>query len=115
MQLPSLAGIKSGLIEFIRNRQTRGFLFSVVIMAIISVAFFYPDNFEGNDLRQHDMLQGMANGQEIKLYEEATGQQSRWTNALFSGMPTFQIAPTYPSNSLFAWFTKVYGLGQVGS
>lgn len=57
------------------------------------------------------MLQGMANGQEIKLYEEATGQQSRWTNALFSGMPTFQIAPTYPSNSLFAWFTKVYGLG----
>lgn len=111
MQLPSLAGIKSGLIEFIRNRQTRGFLFSVVIMAIISVAFFYPDNFEGNDLRQHDMLQGMANGQEIKLYEEATGQQSRWTNALFSGMPTFQIAPTYPSNSLFAWFTKIYGLG----
>ncbi|MDE6345348.1 MAG: YfhO family protein [Muribaculaceae bacterium] len=111
MQFPSLAGIKSGLIEFIRNRQTRGFLFSVVVMAIISIAFFYPDNFEGNDLRQHDMLQGMANGQEIKEYAEETGNQSFWTNALFSGMPTFQIAPTYPSNSLFAWFTKIYGLG----
>lgn len=102
---------KSRFIEFIRDRQTRGFIFSVIIMAVISIAFFYPDNFEGNDLRQHDMVQGMANGQEIKLYEEETGEQSRWTNALFSGMPTFQIAPTYPSNSLFAWFTKVYGLG----
>lgn len=111
MRLPSLTDIKSGLNNFIHDRQTRGFLFSVIIMAIISIAFFYPDNFEGNDLRQHDMLQGMANGQEVKLYEEATGEQSRWTNALFSGMPTFQISPSYPSNSLFAWFTKVYGLG----
>lgn len=107
----SVDNIKSGVIEFINSRQTRGFLFSVVIMAIISIMFFYPDNFEGNDLRQHDMVQGMANGQEIKLYEEQTGEQSRWTNSLFSGMPTFQISPSYPSNSLFAWFTKVYGLG----
>lgn len=111
MQLLSLPAIKDGFVRFIKDRQTRGFLFSVVIMAIISIAFFYPDNFESNDLRQHDMVQGMANGQETKLYEEATGQQSRWTNALFSGMPTFQISPAYPSNSLFAWFTKVYGLG----
>ena len=86
-------------------------MFSVVVMAIISIAFFYPDNFEGNELRQQDMLQGMANGQEIKQYEEATGEQSRWTNALFSGMPTFQISPYYPSNGLFSWITKVYGLG----
>lgn len=110
MQL-SLSAIKSNFKEFIHNRQTLGFLFSIVVFAIISIAFFYPDNFEGNDLRQHDMIQGMANGQEIKAFEEATGEQSRWTNALFSGMPTFQIAPTYPSNSLFAWFTKIYGLG----
>lgn len=110
MQL-SLPAIKDGFVRVIKDRQTRGFLFSVIIMAVISIAFFYPDNFEGNDLRQHDMLQGMANGQEIKAYEEATGHQSRWTNALFSGMPTFQIAPAYPSNSLFSWFTKVYGLG----
>ena len=43
-----------------------GFILSTVIMAIVSVAFFYPDNFEGNSLRQADMQQGMANGQEAK-------------------------------------------------
>ena len=111
MRLPSLTDIASGLKRLIHDRQARGFVFSVVVMAIISIAFFYPDNFEGNELRQQDMLQGMANGQEIKQYEEATGEQSRWTNALFSGMPTFQISPSYPSNALFSWITKVYGLG----
>lgn len=107
----SLPTIKSNLEEFIQNRQTLGFLFSIVVFAIISIAFFYPDNFEGNDLRQHDMLQGMANGQEVTAYEAATGEQSRWTNALFSGMPTFQISPSYSSSDLFSWITKIYGLG----
>lgn len=97
--------------EFLRHRQTWGFLVSVAIMAIISLAFFYPDNIEGNDLRQHDMQQGIAIGQEVKAFEEATGEHSRWTNSLFSGMPTFQISPSYPSDSLFSWITKVYGLG----
>lgn len=107
----SIPDFKEGIMRFVKDRQTRGFLFSVIIIAIISIAFFYPDNFEGNDLRQYDMVQGMANGQEIKAFMDETGEQSRWTNSLFSGMPTFQIAPTYPSNSLFSWFTKVYGLG----
>lgn len=107
----SLPQLKTDLLKFITNRQTIGFIISVAVMAVISIAFFYPDNFEGNDLRQHDMVQGMANGQEIKVFMDETGEQSRWTNSLFSGMPTFQIAPSYPSNSLFSWFTKVYGLG----
>lgn len=97
--------------SFVCNRQTWGFMLSVVIMALISIAFFYPDNFDGNDLRQHDMLQGMANSQELKAFEEATGETTRWTNSLFSGMPTFQISPEYPSDSLFRWITTVYGLG----
>lgn len=93
------------------SRQTRGFILSVIIMAVISVVFFLPDNFEGNDLRQHDMVQGMANSREIVDYEAETGHKAWWTNSLFSGMPAFQISPSYSSNGLFSWFTKVYGLG----
>lgn len=93
------------------SRQTRGFILSVIIMAVISVVFFLPDNFEGNDLRQHDMVQGLANSREIVDYQEATGHKAWWTNTLFSGMPAFQISPSYSSDSLFSWFTKVYGLG----
>lgn len=96
---------------FFKRPQVWGFLVSVAVLAIVSAAFFYPDNFDGNVLRQPDMQQGAANGREGQLFEAATGEKALWTNALFSGMPTFQISPTYSSNSLFAWFNTVYGLG----
>ncbi|MDE6288105.1 MAG: hypothetical protein K2M00_04900, partial [Muribaculaceae bacterium] len=97
--------------NWFKNPRVWGFFVSVVVMAAVSVLFFYPDNFEGNSLRQADMQQGAANGQEAKLYREATGEQALWTDALFGGMPTFQISPTYPSNKLFNWLNTVYGLG----
>jgi hypothetical protein len=88
-----------------------GFFLSIAIMALVSVAFFAPDNFNGNVLAQHDMQQGAANGEEGRAFAAATGQKALWTNSLFSGMPTFQISPEYPSNSLFTWLNSLYGLG----
>lgn len=111
MNVTDKVSVKERFLAFMKNRQTWGFLVSVVVMAVISLAFFYPDNFDGKDLSQHDMVQGLANGQEISQYEAETGIQSRWTNSLFGGMPTFQISPEYPSDSLFRWVTTVYGLG----
>ena len=97
--------------EICKRPQVWGFFVSIAVMALLSLAFFYPDNFAGNSLRQPDMLQGAANSQESKLFEEATGEKALWTDALFGGMPTFQISPSYPSNSLFNWINRVYGLG----
>ena len=97
--------------EYIKRPQVWGFALSVVLLALISLAFFYPDNFEGNSLRQPDMQQGAANGHEGVVYEAETGEKALWTNSLFGGMPTFQISPSYPSNSLFTWLNTVYGLG----
>lgn len=102
--------ISKKLADCARNSQVWGFFVSVAVMAVIAVAFFYPDNFDGSSLRQADMQQGLANGREAQLHEEATGEKALWTNALFSGMPTFQIAPEYPSNALFTWLNDVYGL-----
>ncbi len=99
------------LIARIRDRRFWGSIIAVAIIALIATVYFYPDMFEGNVLRQHDMQQGAAIGQEAKAYTEATGETSRWTNSLFSGMPTFQIAPSYPSDSLFSWINTVMGLG----
>ena len=97
--------------EWIREPQVWGFALGMAVMAVIALAFFFPDNIEGNSLRQADMLQGAANGQEATAYYEATGEKALWTDALFGGMPTFQISPSYPSNSLFTWLNTVYGLG----
>jgi len=87
------------------------FAAGIAIIAAIAFAFFYPDAPEGNQLRQHDMQQGIAIGQEAKAYAEATGEVTRWTNSLFSGMPTFQISPSYPSSGLYTWINTVMGLG----
>ena len=87
------------------------FLAGIIVIAGIAFAFFYPDAAEGNQLRQHDMQQGAAIGQEAKAYAEATGEVSRWTNSLFSGMPNFQISPSYPSSRLFSWIGSVMSLG----
>ncbi len=97
--------------QWFGNPQVWGFFVSMAVMAVVSIAFFYPDNFEANSLRQADMQQGAANGHEAKAFYEATGEKALWTNALFGGMPTFQISPSYESNVLFDWLNEVYGLG----
>lgn len=105
------ASFKEKLFTALRRPQVWGFFVSIAVMAVVAVAFFAPDNVEGNSLQQHDMQQGAANGEETRAWQELTGQKALWTNALFSGMPTFQISPSYPSNDLFTWLNDVYGLG----
>lgn len=99
------------ILNILKRPQVWGFFVSIAVMAVLSLAFFYPDNFDGNTLRQPDMQQGAANGHEAKVFEETTGEKALWTDALFGGMPTFQISPSYPSNALFTWLNTVYGLG----
>ena len=86
-------------------------LAAAACLAIIAFLFFFPDDVQGNVLQQADIQQGLANGQEGKAFTEATGETTRWTNSLFSGMPNFQIAPSYASSTLLDWIAKVYTLG----
>ena len=48
--------------------QVWGFFLSTAIMALLAFVFFYPDNIDGNTLRQADMLQGAANGHEAQVF-----------------------------------------------
>lgn len=97
--------------NFIKSRRLWAVVGSVAAIVCISLAFFYPDAISGNVLQQHDMQQGIANSYELNAYAAETGNDAMWTNSLFSGMPAFQITPTYSSSDLFSWITKVYGLG----
>ena len=88
-------------------------LFSVLaalLLAVLALLFFAPADFEGKVLQQADIQQGLANGQELKAYEAETGETAHWTNSLFSGMPTFQISPSYAANKMLDWVVKVYTL-----
>lgn len=69
----------------------------VVLFVIISFAYFFPANIEGRILYRHDSSAGKGLGRELTEFHEQTGEHSRWTNSAFSGMPTYQIAPSYSS------------------
>lgn len=84
---------------------------AALLLAVVAFLFFFPDDIEGNVLQQHDIVQGLANGQEGKAFHEATGESTRWTNSLFSGMPNFQIAPSYAASGWLGWIATVYTLG----
>lgn len=99
------------LVRIFTNKTNLSTICAIAIFAIIAWAYFLPDALSGNVLKQHDVLQGIAIGQEAKAYEAQTGETTRWTNSLFSGMPNFQISPSYQSSKPISWLTTIYSLG----
>lgn len=86
------------------------FVVAVVVFAAISWIYFYPNDVNGDVLQQHDVMQGAANSQEMAIFNNETGEQSWWTNALFGGMPTFQIGPSYEGTTMLNPISALYRL-----
>lgn len=84
---------------------------AVVIFAVISFAYFMPADFDGRILYHGDSSAGTGSGHETQLFEQQTGEHSRWTNSIFSGMPTYQMSPSYKSTHVLGVLTQVYHLG----
>lgn len=82
----------------------------IVFFALISFAYFFPADIEGKILFRHDSSAGVGAGQEQSQYKERTGKMTRWTNSLFSGMPTYQMAPSYKSSDTLGVAMKAYHL-----
>ncbi len=86
------------------------FAIAVVVFAAIAWIYFYPNDLNGDVLQQNDIMQGIANSQEINTYEAQTGEKPLWTDALFGGMPTFQIAPSYDGTTMLKPASALYRL-----
>ena len=85
-------------------------MLAVLLFAILAFAYFFPADIEGRILYRHDASAGRGAGQEGIEYMQKTGERSRWTNALFGGMPTYQMAPSYHSTDKLSTLTKIYHL-----
>ena len=83
---------------------------AVVFFAVLALAYFYPADMENRVLNQGDISAGMGMGEEAAQYLTRTGERTRWTNSLFSGMPTYQIAPSYDSTDLLSKVEDAYHL-----
>lgn len=85
-------------------------LIAILAFIVISFIYFFPATTEDRILFQHDTVAGAGAGQEAKEYYERTGERTRWTNALFGGMPTYQMSPSYDSTEPLTFVQKVYHL-----
>ena len=52
-------------------------ILAVVLFVILSVVYFFPADFEGRILFQHDASAGVGAGREAQMYHEQTGKTTR--------------------------------------
>ncbi|MGZ5304205.1 MAG: hypothetical protein ACXWDO_08855, partial [Bacteroidia bacterium] len=80
----------------------------IILIFIVASFIFLSPILKGKVLPQNDVRQWAGSYQETKEFLERTGERSLWTNSMFGGMPTYQIAPHSP-NAL--WGTiHLYGV-----
>lgn len=83
-------------------------LLAVLIFFGLTFAYFYPA-YQGYSLKQGDTKNWMGMSHEVVHYRNTTGEQSLWTNSMFSGMPAYQISTRYADYVLRA-VDKVFTL-----
>ncbi len=83
---------------------------AVALFVVIAFAYFLPADLEGRILYQHDASAGRAAALEQQEYYDQTGDLTRWSSVSFSGMPTYQVAPSYKSTDALIQVMKAYHL-----
>ena len=100
------------MVKFLKNIAPDAI--AILIFLVISFAYFATPLSEGLVLGGHDSVASIGCGQEQLQHLAETGERTRWTGTVFSGMPTYQIAPSYDSGKLLNALYSVYGLGTTG-
>ncbi|GAA4454398.1 YfhO family protein [Rurimicrobium arvi] len=77
-----------------RNGQTIG-----IVIGFILIAFLYcMPQFQGKKLYMHDGISWESSIHQLQAYEDSTGISPLWSNAMFGGMPTYNIYVTGVKN-----------------
>ncbi len=83
-------------------------LLTILGFVVLSSIYFYPQ-LQGKVIQQGDIVsfEGMVG--ELTQYKEATGEQPKWSNGQFGGMPMFQTG-VGQQNNLVAYVQKAFHL-----
>jgi hypothetical protein len=81
----------------------------IVLFIIITISYFSPV-LSGKVIDAHDLQTWAGMSKEIKDFHEKTGDNALWTNALFGGMPSFQIMVHYYGNLSTAIIAAFYAI-----
>lgn len=94
----------------------------ICIAIFAAISFLYFTSVEGGSvscppasgkvLTGVDHSGAIGSGVEMEEYRKThDGERTRWTNSLFSGMPTYQMAPSYDSTKALSTVEDIYQLG----
>ena len=90
-------------------KQTIPYLSAILLFLVITLIYFSP-LLEGKKIFQSDIAHFIGASKEIADYRAQTGKEPLWTNAMFSGMPAYQISAKFTGNQL-GYLDKVMMLG----
>ncbi len=85
------------LFRSMNPRQWVPYLVAVVLFTVMTLVYVNPV-LVGKRLVQSDIIKWQGMSKEIVDHREATGEEALWTNAMFGGMPAFQISVVYSNN-----------------
>jgi hypothetical protein len=89
-------------------------ILAIAVFLIATIIFYAPIFFDGKQIHQHDILQGLGGGQEVIEYRERTGEEALWTNSMFGGMPAYLINTRW-SGDLLEIPQRILSLSLPGS
>ena len=85
---------------------------AIVFFVAISCLYFMGPIRDGLVLTGQDHSAAVGSNVEMEQYRAThQGERTRWTNTLFSGMPTYQMSPSYPSTDTLSRIESIYQLG----
>jgi len=92
----------SALAKFVNNSPYGWIIPHVGVIAgfLLLMFIYFAPVFQGQIIDQHDILQYKGMSSEVAEYRENTGEEILWTNAMFGGMPTFQLGIIFEGNLL---------------
>ena len=82
------------------------YLVALIVFVGFAIAYCSPI-LDGKVLQAGDVNNWKGAAQEALEYRDATGESTWWTNSMFGGMPTFQIAGSLKSGYIVGWWKRV--------
>ncbi|MBC3785892.1 YfhO family protein [Spirosoma utsteinense] len=90
-------------------QRLRPHLIAVLGLLVLAIIYFSPV-LSGKMLSMSDVQQAMASAREIREIGQATGEKPLWTDAVFSGMPSYMIDFNYPYIFVYKAFMGVVSI-----
>lgn len=87
---------------------------ALLLFAAISALFFAPQ-YDGEALRQYDMIQASGMDNDIQQHKATYGEHPQWAGNAFSGMPAYLVNMNYDGRWVKTLADHSYILGQPAS